>query len=173
MKKKIKRILVYFGALLVVLVLIALSLLLGYELGHEDGLWHQQAQIDEHLRRFIALDRRLSREHSDTRGDHTLAPGRDNLVTYLPSHSPSGASTQKVVVSGSNNQLKIRTESIEPVRLTLRGDVVSWDWDLGYSGSEVFVGRVVNDVVIGNFYSPSTSGASTVGKWVLKPETSN
>ncbi|MFH1022755.1 MAG: hypothetical protein V1809_05150 [Planctomycetota bacterium] len=85
---------------------------------------------------------------------------------FLELRSPAGVINENVTISSSVNGLVISSKDIQPVSLTHSSDIVAWSWDAGYSGSEVYVGRIRAGIITGDVYAVDRGERGT---WVLRP----
>ena len=144
----------------IVIIIIALgSGRLGYYLGEDDA----KSKLHNYLYDLSAIDQKLTAETANKSFKHDLQPGE----YILEIHSPNGVVSDKVTITFTNGSYVFTAANFKPVSPALPaeivGNTIKWSWDLGYSGSEDYIGYIQEDCLIGTMY-----GNTFIAKWLIK-----
>ena len=136
-----------------------------YKLGYFNGEYADSVSTDKYLQDFRRMEESLISNNADKKVTAILQAGD----YVLEIHSPKRVTDIKLKVSLNNNAYVFTTTDglSSGTSAKIDGNTIKWSWDIGYRGTEYYIGHIHSDCLIGDVFVDNASGKG-ICKWLIK-----
>ena len=136
-----------------------------YKVGYSGGEWSAAKSTDTYLEDVRKIEQKLVTDNADI----TFVPKLQSGDYVLEIHFPKRIVSVKLTIAiKDGSYLFTSLDGLSSgTSVQIRNNTIMWSWDIGYGGTEYYVGHIEPNCLMGNVFVDNASGTG-IAKWLIK-----